>query len=250
MNWDPILSGITVAYDGSQCVELDSFDPTTISQAVPTIPGMEYELIYAWMPRPDADCAMAVIVNASTIAMHNEEDFIPNSCGWRVESYTFVAPSESSLIAFAELGPDEPVGGLGMLLDAVSLVNLGPLGCDSATGDGVRILSKGNWFMCNEYLGDGVTYDIQAGNPKNGTNIIGRFWIDDMGLDSYRANYDIDDTIEIDGIVYDIVVTEEHLAISDSKNFKAKPGHDDNADFDDGEGDLELFSEMLQMERL
>lgn len=237
---NPTPEGDVWSYSGDQCVELDSYDPTTISQVVPTIPGMEYELTYAWRPRPGVDCAMAVMINASTVDMYNDEDFEANSCGWRTESHTFVAASESSLIAFAEVGPDETVGGLGMLLDAVSLVNLEPLGCDSATVDGFRILDKGNWFMFTyaevpqgpDYVGINYIFDIQAGNPENGTNYIGELYVWKIEDGHYKVTYEIDDTIEIDGIEYEIMVMDEHLAISDSINFTAKPGKDDNADFD------------------
>jgi len=94
---------------------------------------------------------------------------------------------------------------------------------DSATGKGLPIKPKGTWFMYNQYSDGYVgTYDIQAGNPKGGENIIGYYWIEDNGDGSYTAKYYIDGTF---------VVVDEHLAISDSPNFTAAPGRDDNADF-------------------
>lgn len=100
---------------------------------------------------------------------------------------------------------------------------------DTATGLGTKINEKGKWFMYNLYPDDFDappvrTVDIQAGNPKNGKlNMIGYYWIDKNTTDgSYTAYYYIDDTF---------VVVDEHLAISDSPNFTAAPGKDDNANF-------------------
>jgi hypothetical protein len=104
-----------------------------------------------------------------------------------------------------------------------SLVNPSVVGAyssgDSATGLGTAILDKGTWFMYNTYTGGTATYDIQAGNPKNGTNIVGSYTV----------------TANPNGTYYNfnsgITVTEQHLTISDSANFTAKPGEDTNANF-------------------
>ena len=61
--------------------------------------------------------------------------------------------------------------------------------------------------------------DIQAGNPKNGTTFIGKYWIEDLGEAWFVANYDIDETMEMNGYIYDIVVVDEHLGISDTMGF-------------------------------
>jgi len=98
-------------------------------------------------------------------------------------------------------------------------------GPETATGWGTRIKPKGTWFMYNEYPDDGESYYayyIQAGNPKNGTTFIGSYWIEDNGDGTFTAKYDIDSRW---------VVIDEHLAISDTMNFTAAPGKDDNADF-------------------
>lgn len=101
-------------------------------------------------------------------------------------------------------------------------------GPDTATGWGIPILPKGNWFMYNYYCEvdeEFVFYNIQAGNPKNGKNIIGYFSIQDNGDGTFTAEYYIDPTF---------VVVEEHLGIDiyiSTMDFKAKPGQDDNQDF-------------------
>ncbi|OHB68384.1 MAG: hypothetical protein A2Y77_09110 [Planctomycetes bacterium RBG_13_62_9] len=148
--------------------------------------------------------------------------------GWTKVSYTWNSGAATS--ATIELIETTLMfWGCDFALDDISLMNTEPVGCDSATGAGPRILSKGTWFMYNAYPGG--PYDIQAGNPKDGLNIIGEYWIEDNGDDTYTAYYDIDDNIEIDGIIYEIEVTGEHLGISNSPNFTAKPGQDDNQDF-------------------
>ena len=93
---------------------------------------------------------------------------------------------------------------------------------DSATGLGTSILSKGTWFMYNEYSGGSSSYDIQAGNPKNGVNIIGSYQVTHNADGRYVVTYNFDGGV---------TVVDQHLAISDSPNFTAKPGRDDNQDF-------------------
>jgi len=113
-------------------------------------------------------------------------------------------------------------------------------GPETATGLGGKIKPKGTWFMYNEYPGecdwtshsewdsnntpfpDRCYFDIQAGNPKNGLNIIGLYWIKDNEDGTFIAEYWFDPAF---------VVVDEHLAISDTMNFTAAPGRDDNADF-------------------
>ena len=128
-------------------------------------------------------------------------------------------------------------------------------GDDSATGLGTRIKPKGTWFMYNEYPGecdwtshsewdsndtpfpDRCYFEIQAGNPKKGFNIIGLYWIKDNGDGTFTAEYWINPAFE---------VVDEHLAISDTMNFTAAPGKDDNADFyvpfSDADGEFLVFA--------
>ena len=93
-------------------------------------------------------------------------------------------------------------------------------GQDSATGLGTPIQSDGSpWFMYNEYSGGSSTYDIQAGNPKNGENIIGSYQVTHNADGTYTVTYNFDGGV---------AVVDQQLAISDSMNFTAKPGKDDN----------------------
>ena len=125
-------------------------------------------------------------------------------------------------------------------------------GCDNEEdGTGDKILTKGTWFMYNEVnfaVTDEVelTFPIQAGNPKDGVNIIGEYTVTNNGDGTYTVDYEIDDTIEMNGYIYDISVISEHLGISDTMSFTAKPGQDDNQDFgvefDDVDGVFYIFA--------
>ena len=104
---------------------------------------------------------------------------------------------------------------------------------DDVTGVGDRIHPEGNWFMYNYFDGVTVTqyFDLQAGNPEHGENIIGTYWIEYHGDGWYGIYYTIDDTVEIDGWLYNVIVTEEHLSHSGAIDFTGDPAVDDNADF-------------------
>jgi hypothetical protein len=140
------------------------------------------------------------------------------------------------------------------LVESVSGYDRPELGGATATGSGTRIPSKGgNWFMYNTYpeVGGDNCFDLQAGNPKDGINIVGEYCIVNNGGGMYTATYDIDDTITVGGFEYDIVVLNEHLAINTNTNtntFTGSPGTDDNKDFGvpfldtDGDGKFKVFA--------
>ena len=118
----------------------------------------------------------------------------------------------------------------------------------TATGVGATILPKGNWFMSNHYTtppGGEQCFDLQAGNPKNGPNIVGEYCIVANGDGTYTANYHFD-PVTIGGFQYEVVVLNEHLAISNTMNFTGVPGADDNQDFGvpftDANGDFYVFA--------
>jgi hypothetical protein len=109
---------------------------------------------------------------------------------------------------------------------------------DSATGLGTPINPDGNpWFMYNTYDGTSSSYDIQAGNPNNGQNIIGSYQVTNNGDGTYTVNYTIDGGS---------AVVNEHLGISNEPNFTGKPGQDDKQDFgvpfSDPDGSFYIFA--------
>jgi hypothetical protein len=101
------------AFKGNQYVELDSYDPTKISQNITTVPGIIYTLSYAWKPRSGVNCNMQVLINNIVNANHTG-----TTGDWKEESIQFTAISNSTNICFQEVGNDDQ---LGMLLDAVSV---------------------------------------------------------------------------------------------------------------------------------
>ena len=106
-------------YSGDQHIELDSFDPTTISQEVETETGVRYVLTYAWGPRPGTpDNQLKVWVNDVEIAHRSASGVGNTQIIWTLETYEFQATGTLTTVAFAEIGPDDQ---LGMLLDAISL---------------------------------------------------------------------------------------------------------------------------------
>jgi hypothetical protein len=131
-------------------------------------------------------------------------------------------------------------------LDAIRVYKYTPGGNDSATGCGLPILTKGTWFMYNTFACPCRTYSIQAGNPKDGVNIIGSYTVKKVTDGKFIVTYDIDDTITMNGYEYDIVVTEEHLAISNDAFTSANPGKLDNQDFgvpfEDADGKFYIFA--------
>jgi hypothetical protein len=120
--WDNLRGS---AADGTQFVELDGYDPTTISQEPTTRAGYCHELSYAWSPRPHvADNQMKVHVDDTEVAHHSASGVGQPSVSWTYETYKFAAADTATKIAFAEVGPDDQ---LGMLLDAISLMECAPV---------------------------------------------------------------------------------------------------------------------------
>lgn len=123
--WDHLRGD---AYSGDQHIELDSYDPTTISQVTQdssTTGGWCYELSYAWSPRPShADNQLEVYVDGDKVAYHSASGSGNSQTSWTPETYQFQATASTTEIAFAEVGFDDR---LGMLLDTVRLTECPPI---------------------------------------------------------------------------------------------------------------------------
>ncbi len=140
----------------------------------------------------------------------------------------------------------------GFDLDAIQAYALKApeLNGDSATGYGKKIMNKGTWFMYNQYNGTGTetenTFEIVAGNPKNGKTVIGTYTVTDNQDETYTIDYEMYDTVTIDGYEYEIEVTNEHLAISDGLFKSASPGKEANQQFgqafEDENGQFNIFA--------
>jgi hypothetical protein len=147
------------SYSGNQYVELDGFDPTKISQVVSTIPGVRYDLTYAWRPRIGPTDRMKVWISGAEVGDHSGF-----AGSWTAETYSFTASSSSTTVAFAEVGPDDQ---LGMLLDAVSLCLFPPIpvGIDIKPGSDPNCFNNdGNGVIPVAILGS-ETFDVIQIDP-------------------------------------------------------------------------------------
>ena len=159
--WDT-LRGYSAA-SGTQNIELDGNDPTTISQTPATVEGYCYELSYAWSPRPGwDDNQMKVYVDDLEVAYHSASGVGNSTTQWTWETLYFQAANSSITIAFAEVGPNDQRG---MLLDAVSLKEcpLIAVGIDIKPGggpNGINLKSKGKIPVAILTTDDFNAYDV------------------------------------------------------------------------------------------
>lgn len=109
-------------YEGSQFVELDSTQPSTIYQWVPTEAGQAYSLSFAFAARPGTsilnDNVMSVTWGGLEIFNMAAPDFTPN---WTVFTLHVTADSDLTRLTFGDLSVNSR-NSYGVYLDAVSLV--------------------------------------------------------------------------------------------------------------------------------
>jgi hypothetical protein len=163
--WDTLRGYL--AADGTQNIELDGQDPTTISQTPATAAGYCYELSYAWSPRPACDDnQMKVYVDDVAVAYHSASGADNSTTQWTWETLYFKAVNSSTKIAFAEVGLAD---GYGMLLDAVSLKEcpLIRIGIDVKPGGDSNVInlkSKGTVSVAILTTDDFDAYDVDPDN--------------------------------------------------------------------------------------
>lgn len=109
-------------FSGLQHVELDSFVPSNMFQDVVTTPGGLYRVSFAYSPRPGVlDNGIQVFwdgVLQTTLAASGVGN---NNTSWTVFQFDLPATLASTRLEFVDISFDEPVGGLGGYLDAVSV---------------------------------------------------------------------------------------------------------------------------------
>lgn len=135
------FSPAALAYDGGYYIDLNGGQPGGISTNVPTIPGVNYTLSFAYTKNPDkAGSAQAGVIVSNkvlaviTAATNNSW----SNLGWRTISYGFTASSSSTHIAFQSTNTP---GLSDVLLDAVGL----------ATNSAMAVLTT-NYVMTNYYV--------------------------------------------------------------------------------------------------
>jgi|GEM_PF-6004134 len=139
---------------------------------------------------------------------------------------------------------------------------------DSATGVGVRITTRkkptsNTWFMYNCINDSSYAvhpgsepalvgqFPIQAGNPADGENVIGRILVYRTAAQTYTIHYELVGTpIERNGSLWAVIDADDnHLSAKDLPNFLGVPGKDDNADFGvpfiDADGVFYFFAHIV-----
>jgi hypothetical protein len=108
-----IWRGLSPSSNGSQHVELDSAEPTKLTQAVTTIPGATYQLRFDFAARSDtAEANNGVLATANATTVVNA---ITDNTNWTTYGGTFLASSASTNVSLADLGT--PADSLGTLVD-------------------------------------------------------------------------------------------------------------------------------------
>ena len=108
------------SFDGGNYVELDSYNNSSMSQAVTTTAGALYTLSFAYSAREGiayASNPIQALWNGSSVATVSADGTAQSGNVWNIYSYTVTGTGHDTL-TFAALGTNDTLGGS---LDAVSL---------------------------------------------------------------------------------------------------------------------------------
>jgi len=114
-------------HGGSQLAELDSNNPSVISQTLTTVPGGKYKLRFWYSPRPNRPAgdntigAVVQVVSDSTLLVNatiGAASAGGSTTSWTEYVYNFIATDGSTKIKFSDLGTANSYGGY---LDDVSV---------------------------------------------------------------------------------------------------------------------------------
>jgi len=113
---------VNAAADGDQYAEMDTHNGpngsnVSIYQDIPTCPGGQYSISYAWRPRPtnESSCKLEVYWDGNLIATHESGP----SESWYLENINMEASVSNAQLKFKEIGNGDT---LGTFLDDVSVV--------------------------------------------------------------------------------------------------------------------------------
>jgi Protein of unknown function (DUF642) len=132
-----------VAADGERFIDLNSCcgnAPGTVSQAIPTTPGVSYTMSFSYSANPYSPCyfgpktMQASAGSASTVVSADPlaEGYLDGTNIWHAASLSFTAASASTVISFASLENDGTCAG--PMVDNVSVMAQ-PATCPCSTID-------------------------------------------------------------------------------------------------------------------
>lgn len=103
--WNSALFG--AASQGNQLAELDVNAPTTISQTITTVIGDEYTVSFDFSARPGTgptNNAVNVYVKGTFVGQSSADGTFATSTAWTSHSFTFIASTTSTEVAFEDAG--------------------------------------------------------------------------------------------------------------------------------------------------
>ena len=134
------------ASNGNRSIDLNGYYAASkISQLVPTVPGITYQVSFDMSGNPDGSPAvktMTVTANDGYAQDYEYEVTAENShdnMRWEATNYYFVATSTTTKLSFATTIP----GAFGPALDNVSITNITAKICHRNNSPGVKTLTVG-----------------------------------------------------------------------------------------------------------
>lgn len=98
-------------YEGNQYLELDAYESTTVYQDIPTTPGAEYTLSFAFSPRPGiADNQLQVSWDGNVLGTMSANGASISNTDWTVHSYTVTATKPTTRLQFHNLDVSDTWG--------------------------------------------------------------------------------------------------------------------------------------------
>ncbi|MGH7950631.1 MAG: LamG-like jellyroll fold domain-containing protein [Limisphaerales bacterium] len=131
----------SIPYEGSYFIDLNGWGPGEISTNIPTIPGVNYALNFAYTRNPDSGVIPEADVSINGTLLTNVVTDYTNTdsnLDWHLMSAPFTATSSSTLLDFTATSP----GASGVLLDAVSLTT--NVAINASTSDSLQFNTVSN----------------------------------------------------------------------------------------------------------
>jgi len=125
-------------FEGQQFVEMDSSASSAICQTIPVVPGRQYQLRFAYSPRPGFgldENAVDVFWYGQKVTQVNADGTGLSDTDWHVFEFIVTATGPSAVLEFADAGISDGVGGY---IDAVSVLPASPT--PSLGGGGLAIV--------------------------------------------------------------------------------------------------------------